>query len=43
MMSKIIKLSAVTALLGTCVAAYAATDCCGDLACCMQMLACCFQ
>ena len=42
MTPKILKLSAALVLLGTSVAAFAASDCCGDFAaCCMNMLACC--
>jgi hypothetical protein len=38
------KLAAATALLGASAAAFAASDCCGDLACCLaNVLACCFQ
>lgn len=42
MTSKFFKISAALALLGTSAAAFAASDCCGDLvACCLNMLACC--
>ncbi len=42
MTTKIIKISAASALLGTSVAAFAASDCCGSLAaCCLNLLACC--
>jgi hypothetical protein len=42
MKSIIIKTSTVTAILLASVGAYAANmDCCGDLACCLKMLACC--
>ncbi len=43
MKSTFIKFTAAAALLGTSVAAYASANCCGDLACCLQTLACCFQ
>lgn len=43
MKSKIVKLTAVVSLLGASAAAWAAGSCCGDLECCLQMLACCFQ
>ncbi len=42
MKSIIIKTAAVTAALLASAGAYAANmDCCGDLACCLKMLACC--
>lgn len=37
------KIGAAMVLLGTSAAAWAASGCCGDLACCLQMLACCFE
>jgi hypothetical protein len=42
MTSKTLKLAVAAALLGTSVAALAANACCGDLACCIQHLVCCF-
>lgn len=42
MKSKLIKAASAAALLLASVGAYASTlDCCGDLACCLKMLACC--
>jgi hypothetical protein len=42
MKSKLIKISAAGALLLASAGAFAASmDCCGDLACCLKMLACC--
>lgn len=43
MSKKFHKIGAALALLSTSAAAWAATGCCGDLACCLQMLACCFE
>lgn len=43
MKSKFLKMAAAAALLGTSVAALAANACCGDLACCLQHLICCFE
>jgi len=43
MKAKIISIAAALSLLGTSVAAFASGGCCDDLACCLQMLACCFQ
>jgi hypothetical protein len=43
MTSRLVKLAAAAALLGTSALAYAAGHCCGDLQCCLQQLACCFQ
>jgi hypothetical protein len=43
MKSKALKMVAASLLLGTSVAALAANACCGDLACCVQHLICCFQ
>lgn len=38
------KLAAAAALLGASAAAFAASECCGDLACCLaNVLACCYQ
>lgn len=42
MKSKLIKLTMAATLLGTSALAWAANDCCLDLDCCLQMLACCF-
>lgn len=43
MKSIILKASAVTAILLASAGAYASSmDCCGGLACCVKMLACCF-
>jgi hypothetical protein len=39
---KLIKIAAALSLLGASAAALAANTCCGDLECCLQMLACCF-
>ena len=42
--SVIVKLGVAAALLGTSALALAAgSDCCLDLECCLQMLACCFE
>ena len=42
MKSMLIKTAAVAAAVLASAGAYAATmDCCGDLACCLKMLACC--
>ena len=42
MKSKFVKLGAALGLLGASAAAFAAQNCCGDLACCVQQLiACC--
>ena len=38
MKSKLIKLSAALGLLSASAVAFAASNCCGDLACCMQQL-----
>lgn len=43
MKSKFVKLFAAAALLATSAVAFASSGCCGDLECCMRMLACCFQ
>lgn len=42
MKSKLIKTGAALALLGGCAAAFATQACCGDIACCVQQLLCCF-
>jgi hypothetical protein len=43
MKSKIIKITAVVALMATSALAYAAnSDCCSSIECCINMLACCF-
>lgn len=42
MKSKLLKLSAGIGLLGISAAAFASAGCCGDLQCCLEMLACCF-
>lgn len=42
MKSKFFKLSAVVSLLVVSAVAFAANGCCGDLQCCLEMLACCF-
>jgi len=43
MKSKLIKITAGLSLLGVSAAAFAATGCCGELACCLQQwMACCF-
>lgn len=42
MKSRWLKLSAALALVTTSAVALAANDCCGDLACCLQQLLCCF-
>lgn len=42
MKSKLIKITAALGLLSVSAVAFAAQNCCGDLACCMQQLiACC--
>jgi hypothetical protein len=42
MKSTLIKLASASALLLASAGAFAASmDCCGDLACCLKMLACC--
>jgi hypothetical protein len=39
-----IRLAAATALLGASAVALAATECCGDLGCCLaNLMACCFH
>ncbi len=43
MKSKLAKTAAALALLGASVVAFAATNCCGDLQCCLDQLICCFQ
>ncbi len=42
MKSKIIKITAAAALMGTSAVAIAANSCCGSIECCINMLACCF-
>jgi hypothetical protein len=42
MKSIVIKSFVTVSLLGVSAAAFA-SSCCGDLACCLQMLACCWQ
>jgi hypothetical protein len=41
--TKLLKLTAACALVTASAAAFAAGGCCGDLMCCLQSLACCFQ
>lgn len=41
MKSKLVKLTAGAGLLFATAAAFASANCCGDLACCLQMLVCC--
>lgn len=42
MSARFFKLAAVISLVTASTAALAANGCCGDLACCLQHLACCF-
>lgn len=42
MKSKLIKIGTVVGLLSASAAAFAAQGCCGDIACCIQQLLCCF-
>jgi hypothetical protein len=42
MKSTLLKIGAALGLLSGSAAALAANGCCGDLACCLHMLACCF-
>jgi hypothetical protein len=43
MKSKIVKITAIVALMATSAVAFAATnDCCGGIECCIKMLSCCF-
>lgn len=43
MKSRLAKTAAALALLGTSVVTFAATNCCGDLQCCLEQLICCLQ
>lgn len=42
MKSTLLKTIAVVGLMSASAVALAANSCCSDLACCLQMLACCF-